>query len=140
MRTTPAVNDKHWVLSDEGGKLVRVIPGKSGSLWLQRFTAGMKYRMGIIWKPNKDLSTERIIDTVRRAERLRAKEPNEMIKHRWAAFVAYIAVTYVISVRGSEVFLLDLGALRKLRERATEDYFWLSLLGQLEGEKIEKRS
>ena len=34
--------------------------------------------------------------------------------------------------------MLDLKSLRKLRERATNNYFWLSLLGRLKGEKTSK--
>ena len=63
---------------------------------------------------------------------------NKENKHGWTVFVTYHAVSYVISLRGSEGFLLDLGTLRKLRERATKEYFWLSLLGRLKGEKVEK--
>ena len=59
-------------------------------------------------------------------------------KHLWNVFVTYLTVSYVISLQGSEGFLLNLKTLRKLRERATKEYFWISLLGKLKGEKVEK--
>ena len=52
-------------------------------------------------------------------------------------FASYVAVTYIISLQGSEVFLLDLEALRDMRDRALEEYFWLDLRGKLKGENLE---
>ena len=45
----------------------------------------------------------------------------------------------MISLRGSEGFLLDLKTMRKLQPRATQEFFWLSLLGRLKGEKMDKK-
>ena len=129
-------NQHHFVLNDDAGKFVRLIDNKSSSLWFQRFNAGIKYRMGVIWKPNKAFSTDLILKIIEKAESKRAD--TEENKHSWTVFVTYIAVSYVISLRGSEGLLLELRTLRKLRERATDDYFWLSLLGRLKGEKVDK--
>ena len=136
LRASAQTNQQHFVLNDDAGKAVRLIDDKSSSLWFQRFNAGMKYRMGVIWKPNKAFSTELLLKVIEKAESRRID--SEESKHGWTVFVTYIAVSYVISLRGSEGFLLDLGSLRKLKERATEEYFWLSLLGRLKGEKVEK--
>ena len=136
LRASPHTNQQHYVLNDDAGKAVRLIDDKSSSLWFQRFNAGLKYRMGVIWKPNKALSTELLLKVIEKAEGRREEDDNS--KHGWTVFVTYIVVSYVISLRGSEGFLLDLGTLRKLKERATNEYFWLSLLGKLKGEKVEK--
>ena len=136
LRASTHTNQHHFVLNDDAGKSVRLIDNKSSSLWFQRFNAGMKYRMGVVWKPNKAFSTQILLKIIERAEYKRIN--SEESKHDWTVFVTYIAVSYVISLRGSEVLLLDLKTLRKLKERATDDYFWLSLLGRLKGEKVEK--
>ena len=123
-------------MNDDAGNSVRLVDDKSPSLWFQRFSAGMKYRMGVIWKPNKAFSTNLILKIIQKAELKRMD--SEENTHNWTVFVTYMVVSYVISLRGSEGLLLDLKALRKLKERATKAYFWLSLLGRLKGEKVEK--
>ena len=138
VRASPHTNQRHPVLNDDGGKVVRLIDDLSSSLWFQRFNAGMKYRMGVIWRPNKALSTELILKIIKRSEEKRAVCLGKAEQHTWTVFVAYIVLSYVISLRGSEGLLLDLKTLRKLRERATEEYFWISLLGKLKGEKGSK--
>ena len=45
---------------------------------------------------------------------------------------------YVISLRGLEGLLLDLKAVKDMKEKATEEYVWLALKGKLKGEKAEK--
>ena len=92
--------------------------------------------MGVIWKPNKALSTELILKLIERSEMKRSD--NEVGRHLWTVFVTYLTVSYVISMRGSKGFLLNLKTLRKLKERASNEYFWLSLLGRIKGENIEK--
>ena len=136
VRASTQANQHHFVLHDDAGRAVKLINDKSSSLWFQRFNAGLKYRMGVIWKPNKALSTELVLKLIERSEMRRSD--NETGRHLWTVFVTYLTVSYVISLRGSEGFLLDLKTLRKLRERATDEYFWLSLLGRLKGEKVEK--
>ena len=111
---------------------------KTSSLWFQRFSAGMKYRMGVIWRPNKVLSTELIKRIVENAESKRSSADEQEERHEWTVFEAYLVVSYVISLRGSEGFLLDLKTMRKLQGRATQEFFWLSLLGRLKGEKMDK--
>ena len=53
-------------------------------------------------------------------------------------FTTYVAITYVISLRGLEGFLLDLKVLKDMKGKATEEYMWLALWGKLKGEKVEK--
>ena len=71
---------------------------------------------GVIWKPNKALSTELILKTIKRSEEKRMACQDKEERHRWTVFVAYIVLFYVISLRGSEGFFLNLKSLRKLRE------------------------
>ena len=68
LRASTHTNQHHFVLNDDAGKSVRLIDNKSLSLWFQRFNAGMKYRMGVVWKPNKAFSTQLLLKIIERAE------------------------------------------------------------------------
>ena len=54
-------------------------------------------------------------------------------------FGVYITISYVISLRGSEGFLLDLKVLREINLNSNQSFLWLSLLGKLKGEAISKQ-
>lgn len=53
---------------------------------------------------------------------------------KWISFSCYADLSYVISLRGNEGFLLDLGGLHRHYSSATEDYFIVALLGKFKGE------
>jgi hypothetical protein len=69
-------------------------------------------------------------------------DPDEA-EFRWLVTVgAYIAVTYVASLRGNEGFMLDLHALRKWFPEGKDDelsYIVLPLLGRFKGEEGERQ-
>ena len=93
----------------------------------------MKYRMGNIWEPNKDISTSLILMTIEASERRRKETDNANDKHRWMIFTTYVSIMYIISLRGLEGFLLDLKSSRDMKGKATDEYIWLGLLGKLKG-------
>lgn len=51
--------------------------------------------------------------------------------HKWSIFVFYTAVSYVISLRGNEGFLLDLEVLISHNNSKQPDHFIIALLGKL---------
>ena len=53
-------------------------------------------------------------------------------------FVTYAVVSYVTSFRGVDGFMLDLGGLRKNRERCNDKKIWIVLLGKLKGENLDR--
>ena len=55
-------------------------------------------------------------------------------KSRWIVFIAYIVVTYVLSLRGNEGLMLDLKSLRRNWKPDRGDHFVISLWGKLKGE------
>ena len=69
----------------------------------------------------------------------RDEESSRKVMHKWTVFGIYITISYVISLRGSEGFLLDLRALREKNSITYPGYIWLSLLGKLKGEGIYKQ-
>ena len=137
VRATPKSNIQHLSLVDEKGKYERVSHDKCGSLWYYRFMAGMKSRMGGIWKPNKAFS-HRLLMTIMEVAEERIKEGEEGMERddraRWIVFTAYITVTYVLSLRGNEGLMLDLKGLRRNWKPDRGDHFVIALWGKLKGE------
>ena len=67
---------------------------------------------------------------MRRAEeKIRSSESFET-GHKWMVFVTYAVVSYVLSLRGSEGFLLDLKGLHQNWERNDGTFFIAALLGK----------
>ena len=76
-----------------------------------------------------------VLRVIQGAERQRQEADKPEDQHRWMVFATYVVVTYVISLRGSEGFLLYLKVLRGMKDRATNNHIWLALRGKLKGEK-----
>ena len=137
MRATPKSNVHHLALVDSSGKYERMSHDKCGSLWYYRFMTGMKARMGGVWKPNKAFSHHLLMRVLRIAEE---KINEEDIgtewdnRSRWIVFIAYIVVSYVLSLRGNEGLMLDLKGLRRNWKPDRGDHFVISLWGKLKGE------
>ena len=53
----------------------------------------------------------------------------------WVVFVAYVVVTYVLSLRGAEGQMLELGGLRKHWGEKRKDYLIVVLWGKIKGEE-----
>ena len=94
-----------------------------GFLWYQRFTQGIKYRMGAIWKPNKGFSTRLLIKMFLKAESRRIEEKSEIRKHKWSTFVAYGVVIYMLSLQSAEGFLLNINEIRKTGQEIHRNIF-----------------
>ena len=67
--------------------------------------------IGQLWKPNKALGTKLLLNVLEKCE-VRIKESiTKSKKHRWVVLSSHSVVSYVVSLKGAEEFLLDLGAL-----------------------------
>jgi hypothetical protein len=72
---------------------------------------GCRRCKGQDWHPSRALTTELILNTVRAAsighdEAITMEETNRLL-----VFIIYSIVTYMMSLRGSEGFLLDFGGI-----------------------------
>ena len=94
--------------------------------------------MGSVWKPNKGLSIGLLLNVIERAEQRIAGAEDEKERHQWIVFVSYLVVTYVLSLRGNEGFMLALDGLRKRWDIKRKEYLVIMLVGKLKGE-IESR-
>ena len=137
VRATPQSNIHHLSLVDQKGRYERVAQDKCGSLWYFRFMVGLKTRMGGIWKPNKALSHQ-LLKTVLEMSEEKINEVDKGVSgedsSRWIVFVAYVVVSYVLSLRGNEGLMLDLGGLRKNWKIDRGDHIVIALWGKLKGE------
>ena len=134
VRAAPQNNGEILSLNDFGGNYHRLVSDEAGSLFFRRFIAGMKARMGQLTKPNMALSTvlmTRVLEVVE--EKILVAE-NDVEAHPWIVFLTYAAISYVISLRGPEGFLLDLKGLNQQWNKS-DDYVIIALLGRLKGER-----
>ena len=137
-RCTPQGSREVLALSDEKGQIERFVQDGTASYWFARFFIGCKRRMGQEWKPNRALSTDQVTEVLKEVEeRIKASETEEEI-NKWVVFSAYVAITYVLSLRGSEGFLLDLGSLKKHWRDGWPEYLVIGLLGKVKGEANER--
>jgi hypothetical protein len=60
--------------------------------------------------------------------------PTSREKKRWTVFHSFSVVAYVISLRGTEGFLLDINGLRRHHQPTDSDHVIIALLGKIKGE------
>ena len=137
-RTTPESSNGSWVVTQSNGRASRLSKDLSGLLWYYRFSLGLRYHMGAIWKPNKGFSTKLLMKVLETAEKIRREMDNLKDRHLWTVFVTYAVMSYVLSLQGNEGFMLDIEGTTKLKSRETERYFWVVLLGKLKGEHVDR--
>ena len=57
----------------------------------------------------------------------------------WIAFTTYVVVSYALSLRSNEGFLLDLAGLSQFQSSNDGTYFIIALLGKIKGEDFDRR-
>jgi hypothetical protein len=97
------------ILGDDRGKTQRFVKDGCASYWFSSFAIGCKHWMGQDWRPNQAFSTELLLAYLCGLEFRIADATSWSKLNRWLVVGAYLVVTYVISLRGSEGFLFDLG-------------------------------
>jgi len=134
LRCSPQSNLNHFALTDKKGNYVRITNDKVASLWFSRFSVGLKARMGYTWKPNKAMSTGLMLRFIELIEN-KIEDNEEIIDtHSWIVLSTYVIITYVLSLRGSEGMMLDLGGLIKHWTNESLGYMRIVLYGKLKGE------
>jgi hypothetical protein len=94
--------------------------------------------MGQDWRPNQAMSQD-LLHEVLKVAGLRIEDAVTMRDHnRWIVFHAYVVVTYVVSLRGSEGLLLDLAGLIRQWEKGNGSCVVIALLGKIKGEHHER--
>ena len=138
LRSSPGANTNHLCMSDAKGKYSKVTNDKCGSLRFQRFMDGCQVRMGVVWKPNTALSVSLLLDVIKEAESHLEHATEIEEEHHWVSFITYVTVSYVLSLRGDEGFLLDLEGLNANWSRNDGTYFRGAVLGKIKGERTRR--
>jgi hypothetical protein len=98
--------------------------------------------MGQIWKPNQALSTDLLLEVLRQVDDRIETSATGSDENRWTTLHTLIVSTYVLSLRGPEGFLLDLGGLRRFGSRVHtekgQEYLVVTLRGKVKGEHNER--
>jgi hypothetical protein len=140
-RASPQANQHALTLGDDKGKAQRFVEDGCSSYWYSRFSLGCKNRMGQDWRPNKAFSTPLLHRLLKATQQKIEQATTRPERARWIIFGSYAVITYMISLRGSEGFLLDLGGL--LRNQPEDSagelkYFLIPLLGKVKGEHHDR--
>ena len=135
VRAAPNRNMSQLSWVDKKGQYVRMTDDKVGTLWFNRFMIGLKMRMGHIFKPNMALSNSLLLKLIQRAEDNITDDPYSGESAPWVVFVAYVVITYVLSLRGNEGQMLELAGLRKHWNEERNGYFITVLWGKIKGEE-----
>jgi hypothetical protein len=134
VRSSPQSTRTVMALGDQKGRYLRFATDPCASLWFHRFLEGCRYRMGQEWRPNQAMSIPLLMATIEGIEGkiLGAPTPREL--NRWTVLHTFMLVTYVVSLRGPEGFLLDLEGLHRHWRDDVEDHFIITLRGKIKGE------
>ena len=133
VRATPQANLSNLSMCDEDGRFHRLNTDISGSYWFNCFIRGVEHRMGSESSSNQVMDVDLIKAVLERADEKIANAVCGEEENYWVVFHTYVTVTYVISLRGSEGLLLDLGALDEYWTDSP-DKMTLALFGKIKGQ------
>jgi hypothetical protein len=94
--------------------------------------------MGQDWRPNQAMSQDLLHEVLKVATLWIADAVTKRDHNRWIVFHAYVVVTNVVSLRGSEGLLLDLAGLIRQWEKGDGTCIVIALLGKIKGEHHER--
>jgi len=120
-------------MGDLNGNYQRLTHDEASSFFFKRFIVGLRSRMGQIHKPNLAMSNQLITTLVEGLETKVDEAIDDDEVHLWSSVLTYVVISYVLSLRGPEGFLLDLRGLHQHWDRSA-DYVTIALLGRLKGE------
>ena len=138
VRASPNANTLNLSLSDVNGAYSRFNTDSSGSYWFQLFMRGCANRMGSDTRKNQAMSSDLFLHLLRQVELriLESESPEEI--NRWIVFHTYSVVSYVISLRGAEGFMLDLGTFHRYLMEKPEERLIIGLYGKTKGETHDR--
>jgi hypothetical protein len=134
VRSSPQSTRTVMALGDQKGRYLRFATDPCASMWFHRFLEGCRYRMGQEWRPNQAMSIPLLLATTRAIEERIQSAPTSRELNRWTVLHTFVVVTYVVSLRGPEGFLLDLEGLNRHWKGEKEGHFIIALRGKIKGE------
>jgi hypothetical protein len=138
IRASPQANKPALSLGDQKGRYQRFLADPAASFWFYCFFDGYRIRMGQDWRPNQAMSQD-LLHKVLKVASLRIADAVTTRDHnQWIVFHAYVVVTYVVSLRGSEGLILDLAGLIRQWEKGDGTCVVIALLGKIKGKHHER--
>jgi hypothetical protein len=138
-RTSRLANELCVASADDSGKQVaRLTQDPCHSRFYQCFSTGCKKRMGQDWRPNKAISVDLMRAVLEDFLTLATSEKGTRSRSLWIFGGAYCAICFVVSLRGSEGLMVDLGGLCSHFNDCPEKYSVVSLRGRVKGENHER--
>ena len=138
VRASNIANKTTLAINDNMGIYQRISQDICGSFWFNRFTVGCSKRMGTETRQNKALSIPLLLVLIENVEKKIKSFKTIKDQHKWVVFITYVVVSYVISLRGNETFLLDLDGLNRHRIEIDQGYFIIALVGTRKGESNDR--
>lgn len=124
--------------TDSAGQFSRLGACPTQSLWFDKFLQGCRKRMGQLVIQDKAISVELLLAVVEAMDRRLRNSSSVDEKAWWVAVGTYCTISFVVSLRGPEGFMLDLGALRLYLDQGRDDeecpFVTIPLLGKFKGE------
>jgi hypothetical protein len=133
VRSSPQSTRTVMALGDQKGRYLRFATDPCASLWFHRFLEGCRYCMGQEWKPNQAMSIPLLGSTLQTIDDRIESFPTSWEVNHWTVVHAFILVTYVLSLRGPEGFLLDLDGLNRHWIEESDSYFIIAFCGKVKG-------
>jgi hypothetical protein len=90
--------------------------------------------MGQEWRPNQAMGIPLLLATLQDIEDKIQGSPTSRELNRWTVLHTFMMVTYTVSLRGPEGFLLNLEGLNCHWRFEAEDHFIIALRGKIKGE------
>ena len=128
-------NHLNLAMSDQKGGYQVISQDESASFWFKQFIIGTKNRMGQVWKPNRGMLTKLLLELIKVIEEKIENQIVAIDTHKWIVFSTYVTLTYVLSLRGAEGFLIDLKGIRSHWSEERNKYTVIALMGRVKGEQ-----
>jgi len=124
------------LVDNEKGLVQHFQDGGSSSLWYQCFAKGCKSRMGSRVMKNLALDVKLILEVLSLIEQ-KIKDnfdhEDSTERDKWIIGGAYVAFSYVLSLRGNECFMMDIKQLLE-NPLMEKDMVWIILSGVMKGQ------
>jgi hypothetical protein len=134
MRVSSEATSSVKAMVDEKGRYTRFSEDPCGSVWYTRFKEGCKQRMGQDIRSNLAFFTEVVVAILKS---ITGKYKDASSKEEvcwWMTFGAYVAFSYVLSLRVGEALLFDLSEIKKELEYPDPRFLPILLYGKLNRE------
>lgn len=126
------------LVDDDKARVQHFQEGGTSSLWYQLFSMGCKSRMGSKVIKNLALDVELILEVLSLIDQKIEDEldhEDSTERDKWVIAGAYLAFSYVLSLRGNECFMMDIKQLLEnpLMEKGL---VWIVLSGVMKGQTV----